>query len=96
MQICGVRVARLLSSLREEPRLLVAPAERLHASAAALQRLLRLSPQGLALALRRAPGALLAPQQQAPALVRELSTSLGTSPEVAADIMLQVCHSQDL
>jgi hypothetical protein len=53
LQACGWPLARLLPGLRGHPRLLVTPAEQLYAGAAMLQQQLRLSEEGLALALRR-------------------------------------------
>jgi hypothetical protein len=53
LQACGWPLVRLLPGLRSHPRLLVTPAEQLYAGAAMLQQQLRLSEEGLALAVRR-------------------------------------------
>lgn len=53
LQVCSWPLLRLLPALRAYPRLLVTPGERLYAAAATLQQQLRLSEEGLALALRR-------------------------------------------
>jgi hypothetical protein len=53
LQVCSWPLLRLLPELRAHPRLLVTPAEQLYAAAANLQQQLRLSEEGLALALRR-------------------------------------------
>jgi hypothetical protein len=52
-QVCGCPLARLSQHLRQEPRLLAAPAEGLYQAAQELQQLLRLSEEGLTLVVRR-------------------------------------------
>jgi hypothetical protein len=74
----------------QSPAPLALSARRVFAAAAALQRDLRLSEAGLAVALRRAPAALAAPPGRVGALAGVLSGRMQVAEDVALDLLLQV------